>query len=77
MTSSDADTDLKPIIINIIIIQSTYSDLRLQFEQGKHGLHVDEGLFRLPVHGAEEVEGNGELEQESVDHHQVSHRHCT
>lgn len=58
---------------------TSYLDLGVDAEQREEGVHVNQGLPGLPVHGAQEVEGQGELEEEAVDHHQVSHRHrpCT
>lgn len=49
---------------------------RVDAEQVEHVLHVDERLANVPIHGAQEVEGNGELEQQTVHHHQVSNSHC-
>ena len=54
---------------------TTDLDLGLDIEQGEHGLHVDERLPQLPVHGAEEVERDRELEEQPVHHDQVTHRH--
>lgn len=58
---------------------TSYLDLGVDAEQREEGVHVNQGLPGLPVHGAQEVEGQGELEEQAVDHHQVSHRHrpCT
>ena len=54
-----------------------YLDLGVDTEQGEEGVHVYERLPGLSVHGAQEVEGKGELEEQAVHHDQVSHRHRT
>lgn len=41
----------------------------LELEKVEHGFHVDEGLFGLPVDRPEKVQGDGELEEQPVDHH--------
>lgn len=43
-------------------------------EEGEHSLHVDEGLTHLPVHRPQEIKRQRELEQQTVHHHQISHR---
>jgi hypothetical protein len=40
-----------------------------------HVAHVDEGLQQLLVRVADEVEGDGQLQQHAVHRHQVAHRH--
>ena len=49
-------------------IQSNGADLdtALDVKEPKHGLHVDDGLPYFAVHGAQEVQGNRQLEQQSV-----------
>ena len=37
------------------------SDPRPLLQQGEHGAHVGQGLARLAVHRAQEVEGHGQL----------------
>lgn len=54
---------------------TSYLDLRVDAEQREESVHVNQGLPCLPVHGAQEVEREGELEEQAVDHHQVSHSH--
>jgi len=44
-------------------------------QQREHGLHVQQRLLRLPVHGAQEVERQRQLEQEPVYEHHVAHGH--
>lgn len=54
----------------------TYLYPGLHRHQSEHGLHVDEGLPHLPVHRAQEAQRDGELEQQTVHHHQIAHRHA-
>jgi len=42
-------------------------------QQRKHGAHVHKALLGLAVHGAQEVERHAELQQQAVDHDEVSH----
>ena len=46
-------------------------------EEVEHGLHVYEGLSDVPVDRAQEVEWDGQLEQQPIHHHQVTHSHGT
>lgn len=52
-----------------------YLDPGLHGHECEHGLHVDERLADLAVHGAQEAQRDGQLEQQAVHHHQVAHRH--
>lgn len=52
-----------------------YLDLGVDAEQGEERVHVNQGLSGLSVHCAQEIEGKGELEEQAVHHHQVSHGH--
>lgn len=56
-----------------------YLDLGVDAEQGEERVHVNQGLSGLSVHCAQEIEGKGELEEQAIHHHQVSHGHrsCT
>mmetsp|Transcript_21144 Transcript_21144/g.36292 ORF Transcript_21144/g.36292 Transcript_21144/m.36292 type:complete len:327 (-) Transcript_21144:639-1619(-) len=49
----------------------------LLVEEGEHGLHVNQRLAYLAVHRAQKVEGQRQLEQQAVHHHQVTQRHRT
>ena len=42
-------------------------DLRLYVLEIKHRFHVNQGLPHFAVDGADEEEGDGELEEEAVD----------
>lgn len=55
----------------------SYLDLGVDAEQGEKSVHVYQSLSGLSVHGAQEVEGERELEEQAVHHHQVSHCHRT
>lgn len=50
-------------------------NLGVHAEQSEECVHVDESLSGLSVHSAQEVEGHWELEEESVNHHQISYSH--
>lgn len=50
-------------------------DLDLNTLEIEHGLHIDETLSELTVDRTEEVERQGELEDELVDHDEVTNRH--
>lgn len=50
-------------------------NLGVHAEQSEECVHVDERLSGLSVHCAQEVEGQRELKEKSVDHHQISHSH--
>jgi hypothetical protein len=56
----------------------TRLDRRVHPLQVEHDFHVDEALAELPVHGAEEVEGQRKLEHQLVHHDKVAdgHRAC-
>ena len=47
----------------------------VHIKQVKHVLHVDERLSDVAVHRPQEVERERQLEQEPVNHHQVSNSH--
>mmetsp|Transcript_12039 Transcript_12039/g.32913 ORF Transcript_12039/g.32913 Transcript_12039/m.32913 type:complete len:253 (-) Transcript_12039:711-1469(-) len=45
----------------------------MHLQQCKQRAHVHQRLLGLPVHGAKEVEGHGQLEKQAIDHDQVTH----
>ncbi len=51
------------------------SDARLDVQDVQHGAHVHHGLPDLAVDRPQEVEGQRQLEQQSVDKHKVAHTH--
>lgn len=57
------------------IVPTSHLDLGVDVEEGEESVHVYQGLPGLSVHRAEEVEREGELEEQAVHHHQVSHGH--
>lgn len=50
----------------------TYLGRRVRYL--KHGRHVDQGLADLAVCAPDEAEGDGQLEEEAVDKHEVADR---
>ena len=54
-----------------------YLDPGVDAEQSEKSVHVYQSLSGLSVHCAQEVEREGELEEQTVHHHQVSHGHRT
>jgi len=62
-------------VVNYVVFFYLYGGVKL--EEAKHSLHVNKGLPRLTVDGAEKIERNGQLEQQTVHHHQITHRHCS
>lgn len=61
--------------VEVRVEATRYLDLSVDTEQGEERVHVNQGLSGLSVHCAQEIEGKGELEEQAVDHHQVSHGH--
>lgn len=56
---------------------TSYLDPGVDTEQCEKSVHVYEGLPGLSVDCTQEVEREGELEEQAVHHHQVSHGHRT
>ena len=54
---------------------TTCLDFGPEFVQVEQSLHVDQRLPDVAVHRAQEVERDGELKKQAIDHHQVADRH--
>ena len=48
---------------------------RVERKEVEHALHVDEGLSNITVDRPKKIQGHGQLKQEAIHHHQITHRH--